>query len=498
MNLAGILAAAARDFPERPAVIEAGREVSYRQLLYDSRRLAAGLSGLGLGPGGRAAICLPGGARWLAAYFGVLATGGQVATFFHGLPGPELRRLLEDSRPRVLLAGSEQIAALGGRNLGFGCTVVGPGGEMDWEQLAARGGEAGGMAQRQPGDVAAILYTGGTTGRPKGAMLTHNNLLASAGHIAWMERNTPQDRALCFLPLNHVFGQVHICLATILSAGCLVMLPAFEQEAALEAIALHGVTKLYAVPTIYARLLQVEGLKQRLRGVRYCFSAAASMAGEVVRRWRAATGLDIFEAYGMTESAAMVTYNHHHRHKVGSVGTPVGTVEVSIRDQEGRTLPAGDEGEIWVRGPNVFSGYLNQPGETAAALQSGWFRSGDVGRLDHEGYLFIVDRIKDLIITGGENVYPREVEELLYQRPEVAECAVIGLPDAEYGERVTAYIVARPGQAIDPAELKAWLKQRLAGFKVPKEFVTVDDLPKSGAGKILKRELKRRLRKDNP
>ncbi len=492
MNLCSILREAAHDFPNRPAVIEAGKETSYRQLWDQARELAAGLGSLGLEPGGRVSLCLPGGARWLAAYFGVLAAGGQVATLFHGLPGAELGQLLADSRPGIFLAGAEPIAAL--PEWETGSTVVGPGGDLDWPELAARG--RGGMepVDRDPADTAAILYTGGTTGLPKGALLSHANLIASAVHVAWMERNTPDDRALCFLPLNHVFGQVHISLGTIISAGCLVMLPAFEQEAALRAVADHGVTKLYAVPTIYVRLLQAPGLKARLGSVRYCFSAAASMAGEVVRRWREATGLAIHEAYGMTESAAMVTYNHHHRHKVGSVGTPVGTVEVSIRDQDGLAVPVGQEGEIWVRGPNVFSGYLNRPAETDAALAGGWFHSGDVGRLDDEGYLFIVDRIKDLIITGGENVYPREVEELLFQRPEVAECAVIGLPDAEYGERVTAYLVPRPGRSIDPAELKAWLKECLAGFKVPKEFHSVVELPKSGAGKILKRELKRQVR----
>ena len=491
MNLASILKEAARDFPGHPAVIEGEREVSYKSLWDQAQRLAAGLKALGLESGEGVALCLPGGSRWLAAYFGILAAGGQAVTLFHGMPGLELGRLLADSSPRMLLAGQDQIASLRGQNLRPDFWVVGPGGDLDWPELLALAEPDGELVERQPRDVAAILYTGGTTGRPKGAMLSHGNLLASTGHVAWMERNTPQDRALCFLPLNHVFGQVHISLGTIISSGCLVMLPAFEQEAALAAMVRHGVTKLYAVPTIYVRLLQVPNLKEHLGSVRYCFSAAASMAGEVVRRWRETTGLAIHEAYGMTESAAMVTYNHHHHHRVGSVGTPVATVEVSIRDQQGQRLPAGQDGEIWVRGPNIFQGYLNQPQETASALVEGWFRSGDVGRLDSDGYLFIVDRIKDLIITGGENVYPREVEEFIYQRPEVAECAVVGLPDPVYGERVTAYLVTRPGQTLDPEELRAWLRERLAGYKVPKEFHFTAELPKSGAGKILKRELKR-------
>jgi len=225
--------------------------------------------------------------------------------------------------------------------------------------------------------------------------------------------------------------------------------------------------------------------------VRYCFSAAASMATEVVRAWKDATGLNIHEAYGMTESASMVTYNHYFRHVVGSVGTPVNLVEVSIRDPEGTPLETGRQGEICIRGPNMAKGYLNHPEETRSAWRDGWFRSGDIGLIDEDGYLYIVDRLKDLIITGGENVYPREVEEVLYTHPDVRECAVVGLPDAEYGERVTAFIVARGESPPEPPVLKAFLKSKLAGFKVPKRYIFLPELPKSNAGKLLKREIRK-------
>jgi long-chain acyl-CoA synthetase len=218
------------------------------------------------------------------------------------------------------------------------------------------------------------------------------------------------------------------------------------------------------------------------------------MASEIVQEWKQRTGLNIYEAYGMTETASMVTYNHYLRHVVGSVGTPVNTVEVQIRDSQGHVLRQGQEGEICIRGPNVMSGYLNNPEETRAAFWDDWLRSGDVGVFDEEGYLYIVDRIKDMIITGGENVYPREIEEALYKRPEIGECSVIGLPDKEYGERVTACIVFKQrNQPLDLAELKSFLKARLAAFKVPKEFITLDELPKASTGKILKRELKKQL-----
>jgi long-chain acyl-CoA synthetase len=214
------------------------------------------------------------------------------------------------------------------------------------------------------------------------------------------------------------------------------------------------------------------------------------MAMEVVREWKSRTGLAIHEAYGMTESASMVTYNHYYRHVVGSVGTPANLVEVQIRDLEGNEVGRGGQGEICIRGPNISRGYLNHPQETAAAFYDDWFRSGDIGYIDPDGYLFIVDRLTDMIITGGENVYPREVEELLYTRPEVQECAVVGLPDRVYGERVTAFIVANKGFKIDAQGLKVYLKSELAGFKVPKDYIIVDELPKSSAGKLLKREIR--------
>jgi long-chain acyl-CoA synthetase len=249
---------------------------------------------------------------------------------------------------------------------------------------------------------------------------------------------------------------------------------------------------LYAVPTVYIRMLEQSNLRERIASIRYCFSAAASMATEIVRAWKAHTGLDIHEAYGMTESASMVTYNHFCRHVVGSVGTPVNLVDVQIRDMDGQVQKTGKEGEICISGPNITKGYLNNPGETAAAIQDGWLHSGDLGYFDERGYLFIVDRLKDMIITGGENVYPREIEELLYTRPGVLECAVVGLPDKEYGERVAAFIVPEVNSAPDLQDIRRFLRARLMGFKVPKEFVLVDDLPKNNDGKLLKRRIKDR------
>jgi long-chain acyl-CoA synthetase len=340
-------------------------------------------------------------------------------------------------------------------------------------------------------DTAAILYTGGTTGTPKGVMLSHENINAAIHTVVWHEHSNEKDRALCFLPFNHVFGQMHIMNATILSGGCLELMPGFDLERVLSSMQAGRVTKFFAVPTIYVRLLNIEGLKQKLGEVRYCFSAAASMAAEVVRKWKERTGLAIHEGYGMTEAAPTVAFNHHIRHVIGSVGTAVPGVEIQIRDQNGAQVKQGAAGEVCVRGPNIMKGYLANPEATRQAFwDKGWLRTGDVGLLDEDGYLYIVDRLKDMIISGGENVYSLEVEDVLYKHPDVEECAIVGVPHREWGEMVAAYIKPRAGAAIDEKEVKAFLKSRLSAYKVPKAFLSVDDFPRSPAGKILKRELR--------
>jgi long-chain acyl-CoA synthetase len=406
----------------------------------------------------------------------------------------ELSKILLDCKPKALFIADQKLTDLSEiQKQAQTGLIISENGDISFERLAAEGAPGFQIVDRDRQDTAAILYTGGTTGTPKGAMLSHGNLQTSTFNVAHYERSTENDRALCFLPLNHVFAQVHITLSTVYSGGGLIVQQAFELEKAVAAIERHQITKFYAVPTIYIRLLGLADLAERLKSIRYCFSAAASMAMEVVREWKARTGLDIHESYGMTESAAMVTYNHYYRHVVGSVGTPVDLVEVQIRDFEGAVLKQGEAGEICISGPNITKGYLNNPAETKAAFWGNWFRSGDIGYFDEDGYLFIVDRLKDMIITGGENVYPREIEEILYARPEVQECAVVGLPDKEYGERVTAFIIAQKDQPPDPAALKAYLKTHLAGFKIPKEIILVDEVPKNPAGKILKREIRKQF-----
>ena len=496
MNIATNLEWSAFFFPERPAVSEGDTETTYSQLNRKANQVASGLIGLKVKPGDHIGLFAPNSGDWIAFYFGVLKAGAVPVTLSSLLSKDELALLLNHSRPRMIFTSAEKKDSLAEFKTSCGLEkIICHGGDVDLQQLVERGNASFTALDRDRCDTAAILYTGGTTGTPKGVMLSHENINTSIQTVVFNERSTHEDRALCFLPFNHVFGQMHIMNATILSGGCLEMLPAFDMDRVLWLMAADRVTKLFAVPTIYTRFLSLDGLKEKLGSVRYCFSAAASMAAETVRQWKEQTGLAIYEGFGMTEAAPVVTYNHYYRHVIGSVGTAAPGVEIQIRDKQGHALAQGMEGEICVRGRNIMQGYLNNPEATKAAFwEDGWFRSGDIGKFDPDGYLYIVDRLKDMIITGGENVYPKEVEDVLYARPEIEECAIIGLPDPEWGERVAAFIVARPGEEIDAAALKAFLKSRVSAFKVPKEFRIVNELPKSPAGKILKRQIREEVK----
>jgi long-chain acyl-CoA synthetase len=491
MNLATMLEDNAVNFPDRPAIIYDETTITFKRFNQDVSRAASAMMHLGLERGDHVALCAPNSYDWVVIYYAAVKAGAVAVTFSYLLKEDELNKIMDDCQARVLFTCDDKLAEFAGhrqkRSLAY---VIGNQGDISFEALLEKGDARFKAVNCDRHDTAAILYTGGTTGVPKGAMLSHQNLKSSIFNIAYYERCNINDRALCFLPLNHVFGQIHIMNSTVYSCGATILQPSFDLDNAVAAIEKYRVTKFYAVPTIYIRLLAVPDLREKFKSIRYCFSAAASMAQEVVLEWKKRTGLDIFESYGMTESATMVTYNDYYRHKVGSVGTPVNLVEITIRDGSGNILQQGESGEICVRGPNITKGYLNRTRETQEAFWGDWYRTGDIGVFDDEGYLFIVDRLKDMIITGGENVYSREVEEMLYTRPEVMECAVVGLPDAEYGERVTAFIIPQAGRHIDGAVLKSFMRSRLANFKIPKDFIEVKELPKSATGKLLKRQLR--------
>mgnify|MGYP001121381349 CR=1 FL=1 len=499
MNLSDAFTFASRLCPEKTALIYGPRSYTYGEM----NRLIDGVAGrlrdLGASKGTRVALYMANRPEWILLYYGAARIGAVPVCVPGAYRKREATDTVRDSRSALLVSSEELRAELPDRgDIPSVDAVVAVESDTGFEAVLGRGPSAAPPAAdgleapvTRGDDPGSILYTGGTTGVPKGAVLTHGNLIYSAQNVAYHERTTPEDVGVCFMPLSHVFAQCHIMNSFFLSCATLVLFPSFDIDGVLSAVERHGVTRFYAVPTIYIRILNAPETRKRLRSLSYAFSGGTSMPAEIVRRWIDAFGIPIHEAYGMTEAASCVTYNHMFRHRIGSIGQPAGIVEVRIVDDGGRELPPGEQGEIVLRGPNVMKEYFGHPQETAVALRGGWFHSGDVGLFDSDGYLYIVDRIKDVIITGGENVYPKEVEDLLHQHEAVSECGVVGLPHEEYGEAVTAFVALKPGRSVGPEELVAFCKARIAGYKVPKTIRFVADLPKSPQGKILRRALRK-------
>ena len=494
MNLAHNLEASAQFFPNHPAVREDEKETTYGQLNDMANRVASVLRRLGIVPGDLVALCAPNSTEWIAFYFGVLKTGAVAVTLSGLLKSVELSNLINHAQPKIVFADEAKLPALQNfRTSGSLESIICPGGDLDFDSLLQMGTSNFRTVERERRDPIAVLYTGGTTGVPKGVMLTQEGLDFSCQSIVLYERYTHSDLSLCFVPLNHVFGQIYIMNSTILSAGCLELMSGFDMEKVLRLLDRDRLRRFYAVPTIYTRLLDVPDISHRFQRVRYCFSGGAPLAAGIVKYWKDLTGITIADGYGQTEMMPL-TYNHFHleHHVPGSVGQPVFGVEMQIRDQDGVEVPSGKEGEISVRGTHLMRGYLHNPDATQAALwNDGWLRTGDVGLMDERGFVYIVDRIKDLIITGGENVYPREIEEALYARTDIEDCAVIGVPDPEWGEKVVAFVIPRKGQDVNAGELRKFLSARFSSFKVPKEYIRVAELPKSPQGKILKKEVRK-------
>ena len=494
MNLAHNLEASARFFPNYPAIRERERETSYGELNENSNRVASALVKLGIVPGDHIAICAPNSADWLAVYFGILKSGAVAVTLSSILTGKELSSLIHHARPRVVYADESKLATLQNARESAGLeTIICPGGDMNLSSFMSTGSPSFQIVERDRRDAIAVLYTGGTTGFPKGVVLTQEGMDFSCQSNLLYERYTHSDFSLCFLPFNHVFGQIYIMHPVILSAGCLELMHGFDMDRVLWLLEHDRLTRFYAVPTIFTRLIDIPDIGQKFQKVRYCLSGGAAMAAGILKQWKELTGITIADAYGQTEFMP-ITYNYYHLdyRVTGSVGQPVCGVEMEIRDTEGHQVPRGEKGEISVRGISVMKEYLHDPERTAEAFwNDGWLRTGDIGVIDERGFVYIVDRLKDLIITGGENVYPREVEEVLYTRIEIEDCSVVGVPDREWGEKVIAYIVPRKDQKIDEADMDSFLKAQLSSFKIPKEYCIVQELPKSAQGKILRKEVRK-------
>ncbi|EGO65888.1 class I adenylate-forming enzyme family protein [Acetonema longum] len=340
-----------------------------------------------------------------------------------------------------------------------------------------------------------IIYTSGTTGNPKGAVLSHKNLVANAGGLQKVLDISAQDNVLCVLPMYHCFAWTCAVLNPLLCGASITVLEAFAPKEALAAIKDYGVTVMYGVPPIYNLLTRV-GTPEDLQGIRLLVSGGASLPENVARQFRQKYGKTVTEGYGLSEASPVVTLNPAGKTKFCSIGKALPGLEVRVVNSKGETLPPGEVGELIVKGHTVMQGYFNLPLETSLALRDGWLYTGDLAYQDTEDYLFIVDRLKDMIISNGENIYPREIEELLHSYPGIIEAAVVGQADELRGQAVCAYIVMAPDQAFDKKALKAYLQGNLAAYKMPRDFVAVDALPKNQTGKILKRVLRDQFTKD--
>ena len=502
-NLATILRETAAGTPDAPVCIAAGSTTSYGELDRLSGRIAAGFRDYGLEPGQVVAIQLPNVPQFLTTYFGALKAGLVVLPVNPLLKAPEIEYQLADSSAALIvgMAGLHGEAARACEHLGIPLYVVGadharlPDGTRSADDLiaAAELDQPGGDVH--PGnadDTAVMIYTSGTTGKPKGAELTHFQLYMNCTVAGQLFGARSDDMTLAVLPFFHVFGLSSVINVSVRYGGCLSIVPRFAPAPVLDAIEGDRCTVIAGVPTMLHALAQLDITGRDLSALRVAVSGGASLPEDIMRTFEGKYGIEVLEGYGMSETASSCSFNRPGDRRALSIGKPLWGVTMRVGDKSDRPLPPGREnvGEILIRGHNVMKGYLGRPEATAETLRGGWLHSGDLGYVDEDGFYFIVDRAKDLVIRGGYNVYPREIEEVLYAHPDIVEAAVIGEPDERLGEEVVAVVAARPGCELTSEEVIAYCRERLAAYKYPREVRFMAELPKGPSGKILKSALR--------
>jgi long-chain acyl-CoA synthetase len=508
-TLAEIVATVARVMPDRPALVCGGATTTYGALERDIMRAVGGLAALGVAHGDRVALLLPNGPEFVVACCAAMRLGAIVVPVNTAYRGEEIAYLLADSGAIALVSHATFAVAVAAalphapalhHHLVVGGAVHG--GAHPWLALLDLAADGRPSMAVAPEDLAVICYTSGTTGRSKGAMLTHRNLIAAQRGFDRTPRLgfSAGDRVLCPLPLFHIYG-LNIGLAYTLARGATLHLTGrFDAREALDLLARARITVFLGAPPMYVAFVARPDLGGHdLTALRVCGSGAAPLPVAVMERFQAATGVAIGEGYGLTETAPLATGNAAGPvNKPGTVGRPYPGVALRVVDEQDRDVPPGTEGEVLVQGDCVFDGYWQRPAESAEALRGGWFHTGDIGVLDTDGYLTIVDRQKDMINNGGLKVWPREVEEVLYRHPAVREAAVVPLPDPYAGERPLAFVALRAGQQASEADLIAYVDAHLAKFKVPVRIEFRDELPKLPTGKVLRRVLRDEARALGP
>jgi long-chain acyl-CoA synthetase len=495
MQVYDYLLKAAAEVPDAAALEFMGNPVTYARLAENARKLANGLEAQGIKRGESVGLLLPNIPQFVEALYGSWFHGNVVVPMSVLYTAPEIRYLVEDSSIRALFVYEMFLpqvdAALETMTSKPKVFVIGnPGKHVPYGAL---------IEGQKPVDVAdpgsadphlLTIYTSGTTGKPKGAVISNANIIGQLDMTGDLFPPQPDDRVLCVLPLFHVFALNAVLAFNIRHRITVVLHPKFDVANALNSLQNDRITIFNGVPTMYFYLLKHSAPDTKFPHLRFCISGGSAMPVEVLHSFEDKFQVPIFEGYGMTETTVSVCCNRPDAKKVGSVGKPFSQVQLKILDDAGNEVPAKALGEICVRGPNIMQRYLNRPEATAETIVDGWLHTGDIGYVDEEGFVFIVDRKKDMIIKGGYNIYPREIEEVLYQMPQIAEAAVVGIKDEAKGEQVRAVISVRPGAELDEDAIEKYLSQNLAKYKLPAEYVFVNELPKGPTGKILKRELR--------
>ena len=504
LNIATMLRESAVAAPDKPLCHINDSTFTYAQVDEISGRIASALQALGLERGDKVAVQLPNLPHFLFSYFAIMKAGLVMVPLNPLLKAQEVAYHLKDSDATVLITfemfaeeALKGVQQVGTEIATYVVNLPGndarPEGTKHFDELYFAD-DSRDIVPTEGDDTAVLLYTSGTTGKPKGAELTHLNLYMNCTIAGELFGFRDDDIGVAVLPLFHVFGLSSVLNTSVRYGSTIVLIPRFELEPVVEAIEKHKATIFSGVPTMYYGLLDMDTSGRDLSSLRTGVSGGAAIPGEVIRGFEEKfPGCVVLEGYGLSESTSTTTFNIDAEHrKVLSIGKPMWGVSVQVVDENDKPLPTGKDnvGEIVIRGHNIMKGYYKNPEATAEAFKGGWFHTGDLAYQDEDGFLFIVDRKKDLVIRGGYNVYPREVEEVLFEHPAVSEAAVIGRQDPKLGEEVLAFVSLRAGQQTTPDELVAFCKERLAAYKYPREVRIVDELPKGPTGKILKKELR--------
>jgi len=500
MNLAQYLEDTARKYPDKTAVRFEGQSITFQDLNTRCNQLANGLKDLGLAAGDHCMVMLPNSIQVFTIYYALAKLGAVIVPVNFLFKTHELKHILADARPKAFIGADPYLAEIQPAMQSA----------FEPELKIAIGSQAGSnflelnnvfSSQKDfelcpvlDEDSLTILYTSGTTGVPKGVMLTHKNHASEARILAKMRgKLDPEVVIIGVLPLYHIYGITSVINVSIYSGFTVELFTHFDPEKVIDIAQSETQTILFGVPTMYNRLIQVASQKPpQSSSLKFCVSGGASLPVEFLHRFEKLFSTKIFEGYGLTEAPVCVENPYGSVTKPGSIGLPIPEFSARIIDNEGNEVPPGGNGELLIKGPGVMKGYMNRPDETNRTIRDGWLHTGDIARMDEDNYIYIVDRKKDLVIRGGYNVYPREIEEVIYQMPEILEVAVFGVPHADFGEEVAALVVLQEGARIEPAEIREFVKQRVAPYKYPRIIKIVpDSLPKSGTGKILKKEIRK-------